>query len=81
MATRNVTITYPDGDGPRVLAALKAHYGQILDNGVMRDRTNAEALAAFDASVKLSLRHIVQKYERETAAKAASDAIQEVNVS
>ena len=32
MATKNITITYPDGDEARFRQALKAHYGQIEDH-------------------------------------------------
>lgn len=82
MATRDITIEYPDGAASRILTALKAHYGQIQDaqSGQMRDRTNAEAFEAFEASVRNSLVHIVRKYEKDTAAKTAADAVQDVEV-
>ena len=76
MATKNITITYPDGDEARFRQALKAHYGQIEDppdSGQFRDRTGPEAWAEFERSCKKSLRHIVRNVERE-AAKVAAEA-------
>lgn len=88
MATRNITITYPDGAAARVLAALKTHYGQITVPGATpqdpvtyRDRTNAEAFAAFEASVKDSLRHIVRTAEKQAAVTAAEAGVTDVGVS
>lgn len=76
MATKNITIIYPDGDEARFRQALKAHYGRIEDppgSGTFRDRTGPEAWNAFELSCKKSLRHIVRNVERE-AAKAAAEA-------
>lgn len=82
MATRNIPITYPDAAAPRIIAALKAHYGQVEDatTKLMRDRTNAEAFAAFEASVKDSLRHIVRMVEKEAAKKAAEATVTDAEV-
>lgn len=82
MAVYNIPVTYPDGDAPRILAALKWNYGQVSDGaGGMRDMTNAEALAKLSASVRHSVVDMVLRYERETAAKAAADAVVPVAVS
>jgi hypothetical protein len=82
MATRNITITYPDGQGARIVAALKTHYGPITEGEppVQRERTNAEAFAAFEASVKNSLRHIVRSVEQEAARQAANAGVTDPDV-
>ena len=71
MATKNITINYPDGAATSITAALKAYYNVT---------TNAEAFAAFEQEVKDKLKAIVFTYEREAAAKAAADAVTEPNV-
>lgn len=82
MAVYNIPVTYPTGDAPRILAALKWHYGQVSDGaGGMRDMTNQEALDKLAVSVRKSLVDIVFRYEREVAAKAAADAVVPVAVS
>ena len=78
MASKNITVTYPDGDEARFRSALKQHYGQIEDpagSGIMRDRTGPEAWDAFAESCKMSLRHLVRRVEKDNAAKAAADAV------
>ena len=81
MATRNITVTYPDGSGATILAALKWNYGQISDGaGGMRDMTNAEALARFDTSVKASLKDMVNRYQVELAKETAAAAVVPVDV-
>ena len=88
MATRNIVISYPDAAAPRIIAALKAHYGQITvpgatpqDPPTYRDRTNAEAFEAFEASVKDSLKHIVRNVEKNAARVAAEAAVVDAEVS
>ena len=83
MATRSISITYPDAAGARIVAALRAQYGQVEDpaaSGTFRDRTAAEVFALFEADIRASLRDIVRKYERDVAAKAAADAVADVSV-
>lgn len=83
MATKNITVTYPDGDEARMRKALKAHYGEIEDptgSGSYRERTGPEAWAAFEASCKKSLRHLARKAERDAAVKAAEGAIIDVEI-
>ena len=82
MATRNIPVTYPDGQAARIVAALKTHYGPITEGEppVARERTNAEAFAAFEASVKDSLRHIVRNAERQAAKEAAEAGVTDPDV-
>jgi hypothetical protein len=83
MASKNVTITYPDGDQSRINQALKAHYGQVEDppgSGTFRDRTNAEAWNEFESSCKRSLRHLVRNVEKEAARAAAEAGVADVGV-
>lgn len=77
MATKTITLTYPDGSGPRIVAALKQKYGQVYEGatGIHRDRTNAEAFAAFESECKQMLRNIVMNTDKAAAAQAAQDAV------
>ena len=58
MATFNLAINYPDGEGARIMAAAKKHYGV---------GTNAEAIEAFRKEVCSKLRDIVLQEERSDA--------------
>lgn len=83
MAVKNITVTYPDGDEARFRNALRAHYGEIEDpvgSGTMRPRTGPEAWAAFEASCKKSLRHIIRNAEKEAAKAAAEAAVVDANI-
>lgn len=83
MATRNISVTYPDGAAATIIAALKWNYGQIEDppgSGTMRDRTNAEALQAFDASVRAALRDVVQRYQVHQARTTAEAGVTPIDV-
>ena len=71
MATRNITINYPDGAATKITTVLKANYNVA---------TNAEAFAAFEQEVKDRLKAIVFMYERKVAAKAAEGAVTETPV-
>ena len=73
MATFNLAITYPDAQGPRIIAALKAHYAEVDENGQPVPMTNAQAIEKLRGSVTSSLRDIVFRTERE-AVRAAADA-------
>lgn len=66
MASFNLLITYPDGEGPRIIAALKNRYGVT---------TQAEAIEAFRKGVVLSLREIVLMEERDAAVAAAQASV------
>lgn len=75
MASHNITVTYPDGQGARIMAALKAAAtGTLPKNPDGSDPvpTNAQALAWFTSCVKANLRDIVLRYEREQAIKAVT---------
>ena len=80
MATRNITITYPDGEASRILTALKIEYGRVLENGVYRDRTNAEAFAALEQYVKAYVKRVVRRTEAEAAKAAAEAAIVDATI-
>lgn len=71
MATQNITINYPDGQGARIMNALKAASGGT---------TNAEALSWFVSGVRARLRDIVLTYERDVALSAASAGVTPVDV-
>ena len=83
MASRNILISYPDAAASRISVALKAHYGPVTEGEppVTRDRTNAEAFEAFEASVKDSLKHIVRNVEKQAARVAAEAGVTDAEVS
>lgn len=58
MAVFNLAITYPDGEGTRILTALKSHYSVA---------TNAEAIEAFRKQVAERVRTIVLHEEQKSA--------------
>lgn len=76
MATHNITLTFPDAQQARVLAALKASAATTE----VPNPTNAQALAWFTGTVKASLRDVVLRYEREAAVTAAAAAVAPADV-
>lgn len=64
MATFNLAIQYPDDQGPRILAALRAHYRRQDAEGNPVEATNAQAIEAFRMEVRNQLRGVVDNYER-----------------
>ena len=70
MATFNLTITYPDAQGTRIMSALKTHW---TVDGVVP--TNAEAIEKLRQAVAANVRDIVLRVEREAAVKAAADGV------
>lgn len=69
MAVFNLAINYPDGEGARIMTALKSHYGVA---------TNAEAIEMFrKLEVVARVRTIVLHEER----KAALATVAETNPS
>jgi hypothetical protein len=72
VAVFNLTITYPDGEGTRIMTALKAHFGVA---------TNAEAIEAFRKSVARNIKTIVYKQELDEAVVAAAAAVTETSPS
>lgn len=79
MATFNLLITYPDGEGPRIVAALRKRYSELNAAGVLVVPTQAQAIEALRQSVLNSLRDIVLTEEREAAVAAAAASIVPVN--
>jgi len=86
MAQFSIAFTIPDAQLPRVIAAMKEHYGPVYDvtlvpNGpggammevpVRRDRTNAELLAKLRETVITDIKNIVSEVEAATAARTAA---------
>lgn len=72
MAQINLTINYPDGKGPDLVAALNDHYGQVEDgvdgdgNPVFRDRTSQELIQLMETGVRNSIQEIYAKYRQKT---------------
>jgi len=64
------TKTISNPDITRVLAAAKRGYGQVLDNGVLRDRTNQELLDLIAAEFHTKLREMAMQQEGSAAAEA-----------
>jgi len=79
MARFSIAFTIPDDQVPRVVAAMKEHYGQIVEevNGVAtpRDRTSAELLDKLRETVIVEIKNIVSATEAATAARAAKTSL------
>ena len=83
MASHTLILTWPDGDGTRVLKAMQEHYGQVEDpegSGIYRDMTVGETLARYDQSARESMTNIVLKYEQQVAAAAAIEGVEPVPI-
>ena len=84
MATYNLTITYPDAQQARILAALKARALEALPNNPDGSRpisaTNAQAIAWLDTAFKAALLDNVRKYEADLAAQAAAAGVTPVTI-
>jgi hypothetical protein len=80
MASFNLTINYPDDQGPRILAALKTHWTTQNELGVDVVPTNAEAIEKLRQSVANAVRDIVLRVERDAARKTAEDGVTEADV-
>jgi hypothetical protein len=68
MATFNLTLTYPDGQGPRIMAALKAQVP-----GVGANPTNAQAIEWLRKQVANQVKRIVREYEAAQAVQVVTD--------
>lgn len=79
MATFNLAITYPDAQGTRIMAALKAHWTTTDAQGNPVVPTNAQAIEKLRTAVVANIKDIVQRVERDAAVKAAADAITRVD--
>jgi|WetSurMetagenome_2_1015567.scaffolds.fasta_scaffold173059_2 hypothetical protein len=73
MATFNLVVTYPDGEGTRIMNALKSHW---TVNGVVP--SNAEAVEMLRQAVVANVKNIVFKEERDAAVVAAAAGVTEV---
>jgi hypothetical protein len=73
MATFNLVVTYPDGDGTRIMNALKTYW---TVDGVVP--TNAQAIEKLRLAVVANVKDIVFRVERDAAIKAAADAVTQV---
>ena len=63
MATFNLSLTYPDGQGPRILAALKAKAATQANP----TPTNAQAIEWFRLRVINDMRTMVRDHDKQTA--------------
>lgn len=69
MATFALNLAYPDGQGPRIMAALKAK----AKTQANPDPTNAEAIEWFRSRVVTDLRALVRDYDQQAALAAAAE--------
>ena len=76
MPTITISFDIPDGQMPRLIAALRTHWGQVPDgNGGSRDMTGPEILTRVRLYTMSWLRKTVQQVEADQAAKAALASI------
>jgi hypothetical protein len=75
MATFNLVVTYPDAEGPRIMAALKTHW---TVNGVVP--SNAEVVEKLRLVVAANVKDLVLRVERDAAIEAAAAAVTPVTV-
>jgi hypothetical protein len=84
MATVNLSVTIPDALMPRVLQALRAHFGQVplegSQTGEMRDRTPAELQAKLREQTVANIKQIVAEVEARQAAIAAEASAKAIQV-
>lgn len=76
MATVNIAVSYPDGQGTRIMTALKDRVKRENNpTGSGAEPTNAEVMAWLKAQVTETIRTTVRQYEaREAARVAVADA-------
>lgn len=79
MASFNLLITYPDGEGPRIVAALRKRYTELQPDGSVTVPTQGQVIELFRQSVLGSLRDIVLSTERDSAVQAAVAGVVPVN--
>ena len=79
MATFNLTVTYPDAQGPRIMAALKTHWTTEV-NGQPVVPSNAEVIEKLRLVVAQNVRDVVLKVERDAAVAAAAAGVVPVTV-
>jgi hypothetical protein len=85
MTDVNFTITIPDPQMPRVTAAMQTHYGQVEDGTdpetgepVFRDLTGAEIVQRIKGETRQRIIDIVRSVENQAAARAAIQAVSDV---
>jgi hypothetical protein len=78
MATFNLVVTYPDGEGTRIMNALKTNWTTTDVNGDPVVPTNAQAIEKLRLAVVANVKDIVFRVERDAAIKAAADAVTQV---
>lgn len=71
MATFNLTVTYPDAEQARILAALKEHW-KNADGSLP---TNAQVVEKLRQVVAANVKDIVVMVERNAAVKTAADGV------
>lgn len=81
MATFNLTVTYPDAEQARILAALKKHWTTQDADGNDVIPTNAQVVEHLRKVVVANIRDIVIRIERDAAVKAAADGVTPPDVS
>jgi hypothetical protein len=85
MTDVNFTITIPDPQMPRVTAAMQTHYGQVEDGTdpetgepVFRELTGAEIVQRIKGETRQRIIDIVRSVENQAAARAAIQAVSDV---
>jgi len=73
LASQSRAFTLSAGDVTRAIAAMKSRYGQVLDNGNLRDRTNAELFELWALENMRNLKELVLSEERKMAAATVAE--------
>lgn len=84
MATISISIDIPDAALPRVLAGLRAHFGQVetfTGSGVLRDLTQAEVVAKLKQLLIDSIRNMVVNQEVYAATQQVKTSYETVTIS
>jgi hypothetical protein len=80
IGTFTTTKTIPPADLTRLLTAMKTHYGQVVENGVPRDRTNQELFDLWAAGTLQALRDIAKRVEQEAAKATAAAGVADISL-
>ena len=82
MTTLTLTVEVPTGEEmTRVNDAMRSHFGQVEDEGVMRDLTDLEVLAKLEDQIRGFIVETTKQVEAQAAAKAAVLAVSPINAS
>lgn len=79
MASFNLTVNYPDGEGARILTALKTHWTTVDANGNPVVPTNAQVVQKLSESVAKNIIAITRRVEQDTAVAAAIAGVTDIN--